>query len=447
MIINSRSLLIIISLELLVFCGSNLFAQAKPANSLPKIWFVARVINTDPFTIEYLDDWYRHQPHRGNQDYQIGVTTNPQAESENVKKFKIGDIIKGEICISYGIRDCPISRVPDQNQLKLKLVNPEFEPPLLEPELSLPPSIAINLKKLGEGYKIRYQRKGFLLSYKPRSTNIVTSLNIFRDGTTDLASYDAGWIRRSLSQDELAAIERAFFASQADKIETSKTNEYFKLQLSTVFGRYRNLLIDESSKESNKFISLLDNLIKKQVRDATYRINYMWRYSIKDWQFGDILPLDEAVDTHPKYLMQHWKRLSETKASTEFFEEAKDRYGYGMNLTFYRYKGRLYSFEFPICTDRPTGSWACFRLNEVGKPLADGRVWMNFEEWPKDLRIKLEDIPRDGLIDNSNRFGKGLDVPKSDLEKHSEFFVRFLHERPSYREGDYIYYGLKVWFH
>jgi hypothetical protein len=58
----------------------------------------------------------------------------------------------------------------------------------------------------------------------------------------------------------------------------------------------------------------------------------------------------------------------------------------------------------------------------------EGRIWGNFEEWPKDLQIKLEDIPRDGLINSSSVFGKkGLDVPRPDVEKHREFFERFLY--------------------
>ena len=83
-----------------------------------------------------------------------------------------------------------------------------------------------------------------------------------------------------------------------------------------------------------------------------------------------------------------------------------------------------------------------------GKPVEDGRIWGIVEEWPKDLQLRLEDIPMDGLINNESLSGKkGLDVPTSDVEKHREFFKRLFYGGASYREGEYIYSGLQIWFH
>lgn len=409
----------------------SLQAQVNKSRKGPaKIWFIARVVSTEPFMLEYVDDWYRHQS-EGSNDYGFATDTNPQARTEDVSKFKLGDIISGEFCVPL-IDNCP----PAVNV---------WQP---GEELSIPPPIAINLKRLGNQYKYKYRNKGLLLSYRRSDKSIITNLSIFRDGTMDLGSFDSGGLRRKLSKSELEALEKAFFDKRTFKIESSKTDEHFKVGLTTVFGKFRDLRVDESSKKDIAFFSLLDDLIQKQVMGASYRINYMWRYRIKDWQFGDVFPLDEAIDKG--YLRKHWKTLSETMAPAMLFEEAKERlyekhdpdsYAY-----FYRYKGSLYSIEFPTCTDRPTGSWACVRLAELGKPLEDGRVFMSFDEWPKDLRLKLEEIPRDGLINNENRFGKGVEVPTLDIEKHREFFDRLLRGGPAFCEGEYIYYGLKVWF-
>jgi hypothetical protein len=402
----------------------------KGRKAREKVWFIARVVSTEPFMLEYLDDWYLHQSDVSN-DYGFAMDTNPQARTEDVSKFKLGDIIGGEFCIPL-IDNCP----PSVNV---------WQP---GEELSIPPPIAINLRRLGNEYKYKYRNKGLLLSYRRSEKNIITSLSIFRDGTLDLGSFDSGGLRRKLSKSELKALEKAFFDNRTDKIESSKTAEYFKVGLTTVFGKFRDLRVDESSKEDVAFFSLLDDLIQKQVLGASYRINYRWRYRIKDWQFGGAFPLDEAIDK--SYLSKHWKTLSDTMAPTDLFEEARERLYEKPNPDFYqyfyRYKNRLYSVEFPTCTNRPTGSWACVRLAELGKPLDDGRVWMSFDEWPKDLRLKLEEIPRGGLINNESRFGKGVEVPTFDIEKHREFFDRLLRGGPAFREGEYIYYGLKVWF-
>lgn len=401
-----------------------------------KIWFIARVINTEPFMLEYVDDWYRYQESSvGMSGYGVSVDTNPQSQLEDIKQFKVGDMISGEFCHST-FDDCGSAvRISEAARTR----DPE------DNGRSIPPPIAINLKKLGNKYKIKYAKKGFLITYNLSEKNIIQGLSISRDGRIDLISYEAGEITRWLSAKELAKLEKAYFESQTDKILSSTTDEYFKRSLSTVFGSYRHLQIDESSKDTNMFLSLLDELIEKYVRNATYRINYRWVFRIKDWQFGDILPLDEAAAEPPKYLLANWKRLSETKAPPRFFEEAKQKYGF-VAKNYYRYKGKLYYFEFGTYTDRPTGSWACFQANEAGTRDL-GKFTPGFEEWPSDLSIKLRKIPQTTLIGDHELFGKGLEIPGSDFLRNRDFYSRFLRERGEYREGEYVYSGLKVWFH
>src|SRR5258708_18137153 len=65
-----------------------------------KIWFIARVVSTEPFMLEYMDDWYRHQePIMPSQFYDSETDTNPQSKLEGVSKFKLGDIIGGEFFV------------------------------------------------------------------------------------------------------------------------------------------------------------------------------------------------------------------------------------------------------------------------------------------------------------------------------------------------------------
>lgn len=396
-----------------------------------KIWFIARVVSTEPFMLEYVDDWYRHQP-EGSDEYDLTTDTNPQARTEDVSKFKLGDIIGGEFCSPH-FDNCP----PPVNV---------WQP---GEELSFPPPIAIHLRRLGSGYKYKYRNKGLLVSYRRNYKNIITGLSIFRDGTIDLGSFDAGGLRRRLAKSELDAVEKAFFAKGTDKIESTKrTGDYLTVGLITIFGKYRDLRVDESSKKEVPFFSFLDDLIEKQMRTAIYRINYMWRYQIKDWKYGDTLPLDQAIDR--KYRFDHWDALAKVKVPSELWNEARERYG-NVIPYYYRYKGGLYSIQFGTCTDGSTGTFACYLAAGGGKPVADGRIWGVFEEWPKELQTKLKNIPPNGAMVNangySNGFGKGLQIPRSDIERHSDFFKRLLNGGASYREGEYIYAGLKVWFH
>jgi hypothetical protein len=350
--------------------------------------------------------------------------------TKNVRKFKLGDLIGGEFCVPW-IDDCP----PAVNVWQSG------------EELSFLPNIAINLKRLGKQYEYKYRRNGFLLAYRPDPRNLIQSMTIYRDGTVDIGTIGAGGLRRQLSEDDLKTLEEAFFADGTDKIESSKSEEYFKLGLTTVFGKYRSFVVDQATKKDIAFTSLLDDLIQKQIRTAIYTINYRWRFLIKDWKYGDTLPLDKAVDS--KYRFEHWNALSKIKLPTELWAEARERYD-EVNLHWYRYKGGLYTIQFGTCTDGSTGTWACYLAAGGGKPADDGSVWGIFDEWPKDLQLKLADIPRDGLINSSSQSGKGLDVPRSDTEKHREFFGHLFiggTDGASYREGEYIYSGLKVWFH
>jgi len=273
-------------------------------------------------------------------------------------------------------------------------------------------------------------------------------MTIYRDGTLDIATNYSGGLRRQLSEDDLKALEKAFFAGGTDKVESSKSDEWFKLGLTSIFGRYRNFAIDQAAKKEIAFTSFLDDLIQKQMSTAIYRINCRWRFLIKDWKYGDMLPLDEAVDR--RYRGVHRETLSKINVPSELWDEARERSG-EVNLYFYRYKGGLYTIQFGTCTDGSTGTFACFLAAGGGKPVEDGRVWGIFEEWPNDLQIKLADIPAEGAMINSNGysngFGKGVEIPKSDVQKHSEFFKRFFNGGASYREGEYIYSGLQVWFH
>jgi len=414
-----------------IHVGSVTAQVVKREKVREKIWFIARVVSTEPFMLEYVDDWYRHQPgHLRDVNHEVSTATNPQARTEDVRKFKLGDIIGGEFCAS-SIDDCP----PAVNV---------WQP---GQELSLPPNIAINLKRLGKEYELKYRRQGSLLTYRPDPRDLVQSMTIYRDGTVDIVTIGAGGLRRQLSENELKTLEKAFFADGTDNVVSSKSEGYFKLGLTTVFGKYRSFVVDQAAKRDIAFTSVLDDLIEKQMRTAIYRINYRWRLLIKDWKYGDTLPLDEAVDR--RYRFVHWNALSQIKVPSELWDEARERYG-EVNLHVYRYKGGFYTIQFGTCTDGSTGTWACYLAAGGGKPVEDGRVWGIYEEWPKDLQMKLEDIPKDGLISSSSLFGKGLDIPRSDVEKHREFFKALFNSGTggaSYREGEYIYSGLKVWIH
>jgi len=428
------------STVLLFLCIPNLFAQIKlTEQSSKKIWFVARVVNTDPFIVEYLDDWYRHQPSlMGYGDYEIVLDTNPQSQLEKVGKFRVGDIIRGEFCVVFWM-DCPsLVRVSDNNRPKLKMGEDE-------PDMSIPPPIAVNLRRVAAKEREKYKRRGFLISYQFNDKSTINQINIFRDGTMILNSSRGNGMRRHLSPTHLAAFERLYRKDVNSKTNYEAGDDYLKPRISLNFRRYQYFLIENNSDALGQLIAELNKLIDESVRNATYSIHYRWRFHVKDWQFGEVLPLDLVAGKDRSYLDQNWERLSKTMAPKAFFEEAKESSD-EMNPNLYRYKDKIYKFEFATCTNRPTGSFACFRAWPTMKDKPSGEFTWVYKDWPADLEAKLRNIPLNVKNEDPSFNNNGLTIGKNDFELHREFYLSLVRQRGWYKEGDYVFADVIVKF-
>ncbi len=410
---------------LILFGGIFLFAQTKKsAQSQEKYWVIARVLDTEPFVLEYLDDKYSQQSTTTqNWNYSVSIEVNPQSTLENIKRFKVGDIINGEFCSPWIEQNCGIRKAAET-----RIENEEYG-------IALPPSVVINLKKLGGNAKAKYKNKGLVLHYAPKGQTIIRDLKIFRDDTIFISGLYGNEIRRRLSAKELKSIIEEYLTKRINKTPSDRQADYFGGRFLAVLSGYQSLNVENPSRNLKNFLARLDTLISNQFKNATYIIHYLWRYQIKDWQFGDIFPLDEAVADIGAFLEENRQVLSLIKPPPDFLNEAKE-YSGKINLNFYRYKNQLYGFEFPICTIEITDNWTCFRAWNV-----------RHADWSENLQIKLRDIPPNSLP-KDNLSAKGLDIPKAELEQNREFYTSFLlGSNLLYKEGDYVYEGLRVKFH
>ena len=361
---------------------------------------IARVHSVAPFTIEILDEL--------NQKAEILYQPRPLLKptkypADQLKGLESGDLIQanvyshlydaGELAIGTGIKD---------------------------------------IKKLDRSAKASYASKGVLLYYAPVRNSPNSYLTIYRDGTV-LCHDTPGneMANKHLSEAELKALKRDYFAGQIDQIPSDPSiNDGPGLFL--FIDRNQKLDVKNPSVRLRTFLARLDSMIEGYIRDSTYRIRYIKRVAIKDWQYGDILPLDLAGGGDGRsYLDQNMERLSRIKAPPAFFKEAED-YDRGEG-NFYLYKGKLYWFTFPQCTIAPTGSWACVRVAELPYGKLRDDVW-GYTQWPSHLGLKLSAVPE-----------QGLDIPKEEYDKHREFYNSLLlGSRFRYREGDYLFLGVQV---
>lgn len=408
------------------------FAQDLKEPSQPKIWFIARVIEVQPFTLEYVDDWYRHQKYGGGVGF--GIDVNPHSRNENVGRFKIGDLIAGEFCY-VPLGNCPPSTVR---------ASEEFDASSESDGIRLPPTIAINLRKLNGRHRDKYARAGNLIQYKLPENSLVRSLHIYRDGLVTIDTHASGGTSARLSLGELRQLENAFVESRSDRIGAAKAN-VFDASLLTVFGKLRTVWLDPVTNGPNSFFGSLQKIIERLLDRAEYRITYRWRFKITDWQYGNVFPLDEAAKPGYEFIVKNRDRLSLLRPPEHFYEDAKERQGEVAKF-FYRFKGKLYGFSFATCTDRATGSWGCFFANEVGKRDGTGKLFAAFDEWPEKLGVSLDQIPEEGRISSHQRLGNGVAIPSSDFALHRKFYSQFLRSNGSFREGDFVYVDVTIWF-
>jgi hypothetical protein len=362
---------------------------------------IARVHSVEPFTIEVLDDL--------KQKDEILYYPRPfikpsKYSADDLKGLQSGDVILAD---TY-------SHLYDAS------------------ELALGTGIK-NIKKLNRRARVRYAMKGILLYYAPVRNSPNSYLTIYRDGIVLCHGMPGNEMaNKHLTEAKLNRLKSAYFAGQINHISSDTSITEYGPGLFLLIDRNQRLDVKNPSARLQGFLARLDSMIESYIQSATYRIRYIKRVAIKDWVYAEILPLDLAGgENGDVYLNQNIERLSRIKASPAFFKEAED-YDRGEG-NFYRYKGKLYSFTFGACTDKPTGSWSCVRVAELPYGRLRDNYW-GYTEWPNHLGVRLSAVPQ-----------QGLDIPKTEYYKHREFYTSLLWgSRFRYREGDCLFLGVQV---
>jgi hypothetical protein len=359
------------------------------------------VHSIEPFTIEILDDLKQ----RDEILYYPRPFIKPSKYSiEDLKGLQSGDVILADT----------------------------YSHPYDAGELALGTAIK-NIEKLSPTAKARYARKGILLYYAPVRNSPNSYLTVYRDGTVlchDLPGNEMA--NKHLTPAQLHRLTREYFSGQINHMPSDPAINEYGPGLFLFIDRNQKLDVKNPSARLQTFVARLDSIIERYIQSATYRVRYMKRVVIKDWQYADILPLDLAAGEKGKlYLAENFERLSGIRPLPSFFKEAED-YDRGRG-DFYRYKYKIYSFTFPICTNKLTGSWACFRATELPYGELKDNYW-GYKEWPSDLGLKLSTVPQ-----------QGLDIPKTEYYKHREFYKSLLlGSNFRFREGDYLFQGVQV---
>lgn len=390
-----------------------LFSAVSPCDGRIRKQFVqsdspiiARVLSTDPFIIETVED-----PTSGSSEFYNPrpISRNIKHSPDEIKELRYGDIISASV----------YSHLYDAG------------------ELALGTGIR-NIRKLDEQAKSKYNKKGFLIYYARLTNSPNSYLTIYRDGTVLCHDTPGNFItNRVLSNGELKKLISEFAAEGIDHLPSeTKLKDYDPALISSI-GKYQQLDLTNLPPNLKRFLARLDSLVEGYINDATYRISYYRRFVIKDWPYENIIALDEITDTFgTAYRYKHQVRLSQIKPSTSLMEEAvetcKD------SCVLYQYKNKLYAFYLSVsCTDGTTGTWACFRATELSFGKIDSETNWGYIDWPTDLGLRLSTVSNDGL-----------DIPADEYRKHSAFYKPLLiGSRFMYREGNYIYQGIGTRYH
>lgn len=381
------------------------FAEASQGQTVRSDWrVIARVLSTDPFIVEIIKD-----PTRGILYDPRPVIRNIKHVPEEISQLGYGDVISASVyAYQYAAEEMGFGT--------------GFR----------------NIRKLNEQTKSRYARKGFLFHYA-RVTNSPNSyLTIYRDATVLCHDTPGNYFtNKVLSNRELKRLLSEFTAAGINRLPSETNLKDFSPALISSVGRCQQLNITNPSPNLKRFLSRLDSLIERYINSATYRISYYRRFVIKDWPYESILPLDEITDTFgDAYRYKHRDRLSRIKPPASLIEETSETCKDYCVL--YRYKNKVYGVNLlASCSDGTAGTWACFRVVQLSFGKIDNTTNWGYVDWPSELGLRLEDVPK-----------AGLDIPAGEYRKHREFYTRLLYgSRFMYKDGNYIYQGVSTRYH
>ena len=227
---------------------------------------IARVLSTDPFIFETLED-----PTNGRSALYTPrpISGNIKHSPDEIKHLRYGDIISATV-YSY----LTAGR-----------------------ELGIGTGIT-NVRRLDQQAKSEYSKTGFLIYYLRLTNNPNSYLTIYRDGTVLCHDTPGNYItNKVLSKGELRKLVVEFAAEGIDDLPSESTLKETDPTLISSIGRYQQLDLTNPSPNLKRFLARLDTLIEGYISEATYRISYYRRFLIKDWPYANIIALDEITDS------------------------------------------------------------------------------------------------------------------------------------------------------
>ncbi len=419
-------------IAILVLNATFVFSQETKSNLTTQVknerWFIAQVISSEPFVLEYLDSW-NSQKQKTSSSYSkhiFSVGEVNDIEPEIKKKFKRGDILIGELCIPEFDGDCG------------KIKTEENSEHILDSQSGIVlrlDSKIINLRKVGKSEKKKYKGRGFLFRYSPEDRKI-RNLSVFRDGTVVIIDYFGGLLSRRLSKKQTSSLVKDYLRK---RIHQLPYNEKLHIQMPGLISsvsNYQKIEFENAPNELKKFTTRLDNLIESIFKSAEYKINYRWKHHIKVWEFGDILPLDKLVTDKKTYFETNQKQIAKNVRLKTVLENAHNEYR-EKELSLFLYNGIIYEISFLPCKSELAFSIDCFQVwevRDVKENYDSTRTSKVFWNWSEKVLFDLKDIPK-----------AGLDISKSEFTKHKDYYSTFQYASSRiYKEGEYIYSGIYI---
>ncbi|MCH7552360.1 hypothetical protein IIB49_03155 [Patescibacteria group bacterium] len=171
-----------------------------------------------------------------------------------------------------------------------------------------------------------------------------------------------------------------------------------------VCNRYQAVPVVDNTSNLEPVLSILNEIIDTHQKQATRMLTYEKVYSIKGWEYGDIVPLGSANNI--VFRKENKERLSQLKPEEKLLEEVDS-----LNV-YYREGEKLYGVYFGSCVDGSAGTWGCFGTNEIK---SEKRASRYYNIWPQDLSIKLKDISTEGIK-----------IPSGEYLAHKDFYDSLL---------------------
>ncbi len=261
---------VVVSVLLLAASSSAQTKQPGDSRTLPLNKFIARVLRIEPFMIEVLpdSDSLVDPAYVG-----YGQEINPQSSREEVKRFNEGDIISGEWCRPFLFQECA------GHQRVSELDRPTVPDDPLRC-LGIPPSIAINLRRLPNSLKKKYEERGVLFYYKYKDLHTTTSLYILRDGRIVIDKIYSADLVRTLSSQEMRILKRLY--SEGDFASEPYDRVYLEPRIVAYSPRFQSLSIKKHESTIGRLVKALDDIRDGFFRSASYTIKYQNRLEIKD---------------------------------------------------------------------------------------------------------------------------------------------------------------------